>query len=84
MKVKVSFDGRNNNESWDVDEVRDVVTVPTLGELEISKAERKLQVSFKDVAEKLYFYKGIGLCRCNFRDTDGIWKPVFLTKYGRD
>lgn len=84
MKVKVSFDGRNNNETWDVDEIRDVVSIATLGELEVSKAERKMQVRFQDGTEKRYFYQGIGLCRCSYRDEDGVWKPIFLTKYGKE
>lgn len=82
-KVQVSFNGRNNNETWDIDEIRDVVTVPLLGNLEISRGEKKMQVRFDGTTERNYFYQGVAMCRCFFRDVDGVWKPVFITRYGK-
>ena len=82
-KVQVSFNGRNHNETWEVDEMREVVTGGLLGNLEISRGDKTLQVRFDSNVERNYFYQGVAMCRCMFRDEDGIWKPVFLTKYGK-
>lgn len=73
-KVKVSWDGRNNNETWHVLQWQDV------GEphLTLERHRRELQVTFESARELERFIKGIALCRARFED-DGKICDIFLT-----
>ena len=73
MKVKVSFDGRQNNETWEVDQT-DTIGTP---HLVISRGQNSMQVTFESQQEIYRFQTGIGLCRA--KDEKG--KEIYLTGF---
>ena len=77
MKVAVSFDGRHNNGSWEVDEMN-AVGIPSMI---ISKEGKRHAVTFEP-GEQLRFDNLIGLCRAKYRE-DGREKEIYLTSLSR-
>ena len=80
-KLKLSFDGRNNNETWCIDQLTDV------GEphLTLSRAKPStdvITVNFESALEKQRFYAGIGLCRARIITPKPSARVVYLTAFG--
>ncbi len=73
-KVACSFDGRNNNENWEIDQEQ--TGVP---QLTISKGDRELMVTFINDAEYNRYQRNIGLCRATTQDG----KEIYLTSLSR-
>lgn len=77
MKVKLSTDGRQSNETWEVDKMDDVYGFREIIEsvdgprdymninthLEISRGTDTAKIKFESKQELVRFHKRIGLCR---------------------
>lgn len=77
MKVAVSFDGRLNNGSWDVNEIN-TVGAPSMI---ISREGKTYHVDFEP-GEQRRFDNRIGLCRAKYMD-GGHVKEIYLTSLMR-
>lgn len=73
-KIKVSFDGRNNNETWTIDQWEEIAEPNMV----ISRHSRTLSVTFESHREKERFNSGIALCRAVYMDGD-IKHSIYLT-----
>ena len=73
-KIKVSFDGRNNNETWTILQLQE----DSEPHLTITRHRRQLKITFENHRERERFLKGIALCRGKYEE-DGFLRDVFLT-----
>jgi len=75
-RAKVSFDGRNNNGTYDIDEQ---------GQdgggyfIELSNPKEAIKAWFESVDEYKRFHRGVALCRASYNC--GEMKEVYLTAF---
>lgn len=82
-KAQISYNGRTQSETWDIVEMRDVVGLPHLGDLELSRNDSTMQLRFNTTDEKQLFRQGVGMCRATYL-INGTWQPIYITRFGRE
>lgn len=75
MKIKLSYNGRHHNETWDVTQQDNVFAAKFHLEIERGSANKKLR--FESIEEMQRFEKRVSLCRA--KDESG--QEVYVTGF---